>query len=137
VVQVGTLIFVAEWGDRSMLATIAFAASHPPVGKQPDTYPRIITSAIQGAEPLWYLEYMHCSTLNEVLFTNGVLLLYTERCIYMAGVALGATLAHAVATAIAVASGSIASQYVSEKTIGYIGGTLFLVFSVLTFFGYF
>jgi putative Ca2+/H+ antiporter (TMEM165/GDT1 family) len=82
--QVGTLIFVAEWGDRSMLATIAFAASHPPVG-----------------------------------------------------VALGATLAHAVATAIAVASGSIASQYVSEKTIGYIGGVLFLIFSVLTFYGYF
>ena len=53
------------------------------------------------------------------------------------GVALGATLAHAVATAIAVASGSIASQYISEKTIGYIGGFLFLVFSVLTFYGYF
>lgn len=53
------------------------------------------------------------------------------------GVAVGATLAHIAATFIAVVSGAIASQYVSEKTIGYIGGTLFLVFSFLTFFGYF
>lgn len=53
------------------------------------------------------------------------------------GVAVGATLAHVAATAIAVVSGAIASQYVSEKTIGYIGGVLFLLFAFLTLFGYF
>lgn len=32
-VQVATLIFLAEWGDRSMLATIVLAVSQSPVGR--------------------------------------------------------------------------------------------------------
>ena len=55
----------------------------------------------------------------------------------LAGVATGAIVGHAVATAIAVVGGSLASQYISEKTVGYIGGVLFLVFAVATGFGYF
>lgn len=82
--EVASLIFVAEWGDRSMLATIALGAAQSPVG-----------------------------------------------------VATGAIVGHGIATAIAVIGGSIASQYISEKTVGYVGGVLFLVFAVATWFGYF
>ena len=31
--QVGSIIFLSEWGDRSMLATVALGASHSPLGE--------------------------------------------------------------------------------------------------------
>ena len=52
-------------------------------------------------------------------------------------VGLGATAAHAVATGVAVAGGSVVAKYLSEKVIGIIGGTLFLVFAVTTAIGIF
>lgn len=79
-----TLIFFAEWGDRSMLATIALGAAQSP----------------------W-------------------------------GVASGAILGHLVATLIAVLGGSFLANYISEKLVGYLGGVLFLLFAVATFFGFF
>jgi putative Ca2+/H+ antiporter (TMEM165/GDT1 family) len=55
--------------------------------------------------------------------------------VYSLGVAVGAILGHAVATAIAVIGGAIASKYISEKSVSYIGGSLFLVFAAATLFG--
>jgi len=52
-------------------------------------------------------------------------------------VGIGATAAHAVATGVAVAGGSVVAKYLSEKVIGIIGGTLFLVFAVTTAIGIF
>lgn len=82
--EVSSLIFVAEWGDRSMLATIALGAAQSPLG-----------------------------------------------------VAGGAILAHALATLVAVVGGAMLSHHISEKTVGYLGGALFLVFAAATAFGLF
>ena len=61
----------------------------------------------------------------------------TAPIVIIAGVATGAIVGHAIATAIAVIGGAIISNYISEKTVGYIGGSLFLVFAVATAFGAF
>jgi putative Ca2+/H+ antiporter (TMEM165/GDT1 family) len=49
-------------------------------------------------------------------------------------VVVGAVAGHGLATGIAVAGGSLLSNYISEKTAQYIGGSLFLVFAAATVF---
>ncbi|XP_017412635.1 protein PAM71-homolog, chloroplastic isoform X2 [Vigna angularis] len=78
------LVKEKEWGDRSMLATIALGAAQSP----------------------W-------------------------------GVASGAIAGHLVATTIAILGGAFLANYISEKLVGYVGGGLFLIFAVATFFGVF
>ncbi|XP_061348084.1 protein PAM71-homolog, chloroplastic [Gastrolobium bilobum] len=79
-----SLVFFAEWGDRSMLATIALGAAQSP----------------------W-------------------------------GVASGAIAGHLLATSIAILGGAFLANYISEKLVGYLGGGLFLIFAIATFFGVF
>jgi len=72
-----SLTFVAEWGDRSQIATIALAAAKEPVG-----------------------------------------------------VCIGGVIGHAICTGLAVLGGRLLASRISEKTVTYAGGVLFLVFAV-------
>ena len=77
-IEAFTLTFIAEWGDRTQIATIALAASY-----------------------------------------NAV------------GVAAGAVLGHAICTAIAVIGGRLIAGHISERTLTFASGGLFLIFGIL------
>ncbi len=72
------LTFLAEWGDRTQIATIALAAGNNPVG-----------------------------------------------------VTIGAILGHAICAAIAVIGGRMLAGRISERTLTFSGGCLFLIFGVV------
>eukprot|EP00993_Chasmostoma_nieuportense_P003564 NODE_4273_length_814_cov_130.400291_g4115_i0.p1 GENE.NODE_4273_length_814_cov_130.400291_g4115_i0~~NODE_4273_length_814_cov_130.400291_g4115_i0.p1 ORF type:complete len:232 (-),score=29.98 NODE_4273_length_814_cov_130.400291_g4115_i0:68-763(-) len=80
--QAFSLTFVAEWGDRSQIATIAMAASKNPYA-----------------------------------------------------VTLGGVFGHCLCTGLAVFCGRLLSQYITSRTVSYLGGVLFLVFAVVTLYG--
>lgn len=81
-IQAFTLTFIAEWGDRSQIATIALAAAK-------DIY----------------------------------------------GVTIGGVLGHALCTTIAVLGGKLLAARISEASVSLFGGSLFLVFAVLSVTG--
>jgi putative Ca2+/H+ antiporter (TMEM165/GDT1 family) len=72
------LTFLAEWGDRTQIATIALASGKNPVG-----------------------------------------------------VTTGAILAHAICAALAVIGGRMLAGHISERTLTFCGGCLFLIFGVV------
>merc|ERR1712196_628520 len=79
-VQAFTMTFLAEWGDRSQIATIALAAAKDPYG-----------------------------------------------------VTVGGILGHSFCTGLAVVGGRLVASKISEKTVSYIGGALFLLFAIHAF----
>ncbi len=80
IIEALTLVFVAEWGDRTQLTTIFLAAA---------------------------------PNLNAV------------------GVTLGAILGHAITAVIAVVSGRMVAQHLSEKLLYRLSGLLFIIFAAM------
>jgi putative Ca2+/H+ antiporter (TMEM165/GDT1 family) len=76
-VQGFTMTFLAEWGDRSQIATIGMAAAKNPYG-----------------------------------------------------VTLGGILGHAVCTGLAVVGGKMLATSISERTVAWMGGVLFVLFAL-------
>jgi putative Ca2+/H+ antiporter (TMEM165/GDT1 family) len=75
-IQCFTMTFLAEWGDRSQIATIALAAAKDPFG-----------------------------------------------------VTVGGILGHSICTGLAVIGGRLLATKISEKTVSYVGGVVFLIFA--------
>ena len=78
-IEAFVLTFIAEWGDRTQIATIALSAANNPVG-----------------------------------------------------VTIGAIIGHAICTASAVMGGRMLAGQISERTLTFAGGGLFLLFGVLS-----
>ena len=80
-IQSLTMTFLAEWGDRSQIATIALAAAKDPVG-----------------------------------------------------VTIGGCLGHSICTGMAVVGGRMLAASISEKSVAFYGGLVFLAFGIHSVF---
>lgn len=109
VVSTFALVFAAEWGDKSFLATIALAATSSPVGQ-------------------WCRLRVQCCGLRPCRNVASIDVVSTrQRAAWgrsmcfdaAAGVVGGAVAGHGLATVIAILGGNVLSRYVSEKTLQY------------------
>jgi putative Ca2+/H+ antiporter (TMEM165/GDT1 family) len=140
------LVFAAEWGDKSFLATIALAAASDPAGARvagglggfqglgggrvatPVAW-RACAPAI-GPQTAAAIPPPRRGAPNAHPAPRSRLPLPSPP----PGVVAGAVAGHGLATGIAVAGGGLLSNYISERTAQYIGGSLFLVFAAATIF---
>jgi putative Ca2+/H+ antiporter (TMEM165/GDT1 family) len=107
------LTFLAEWGDRSQIAT---------------------TVVVRFDFPLFKLKFPAVSSSNFIteLEERSSMQLATHK--NAVGVATGATLGHTTCTSIAVVGGSMLASKISQGTVATIGGLLFLGFSLSSYF---
>lgn len=105
--QAFTITFLAEWGDRSQIATIAMAAAQHPVGgacccRAPQHAP---ARAFHPPPP-------------------------PPRILALPAVCIGSIVGHAMCTGLAVLGGRLLAARISERVVAFSGGVLFLLFSL-------
>lgn len=133
--QAFILTFLAEWGDRSQIATIA--VGYCSSCRNSLMYLTFYFVAIPCIS--YFIE--GCDT-PEILKLKTLILPSVASHVTMQlathknaiGVAVGASLGHTACTSLAVIGGSMLASKISQRTVATIGGVLFLGFSVSSYF---
>jgi len=108
--QAFTITFLAEWGDRSQIATIAMAAAQDPVGSEAGR-------ARAGRARSGRLTHPTPPPSPRA-----------------PAVCIGSMVAHSFCTGLAVVGGRLLAARISERTVAFAGGCLFLLFAAHSFY---
>ena len=158
-IQAFTLTFLAEWGDRSQIATIALVrspalprtpahAARPPALPERALRVHLPASALPAspsALPRLSLHlppqlFLHLPQLSLHLLASalpGFCVCTREQAAARepVGVTLGACIGHALCTGIAVIGGKLLASSIKERTVLLVGGALFCLFALLALLG--
>jgi hypothetical protein len=144
-----TLTFLAEWGDRSQIATIALAAAkdpfggmHPPAADPPLLLFLRVTTLCCGCHSV-PLKHLRRSTLGHTVLirshtpcglSSGLPSSSPACLLCYAAVTLGGIIGHSLCTGLAVIGGRLLASRLSEKTVAFSGGILFFLFAIHSLF---
>ncbi len=124
------LVFAAEWGDKSFLATIALAASSSPAG--------VVLGAVGGHGVATGIAV---SSPACCCFSGTGQLQSVYKACHAPGTAVRGAVQRVPCHSPLLSSqrgggqvlgGSYLGRYVSERTVQYVGGSLFLLFALAT-----
>lgn len=134
------LTFLAEWGDRSQIATIAvrirnlITYSPPPPKDLLDISAFVIDfmASIFVFVGSLFISSVFVLYILFLMTSNFLLQLATHK--NALGVAVGATIGHTICTSVAVVGGSMLASKISQRSVATVGGLLFLGFSLSSYF---
>jgi putative Ca2+/H+ antiporter (TMEM165/GDT1 family) len=131
------LTFLAEWGDRSQIATIAvrnhLLTQHPKYLIICTFYAFLIDFMSPAFNFCRWLLFLFCICFVLLFMTfNFLVQLATHK--NAIGVAAGATIGHTICTSVAVVGGSMLASRISQRSVATVGGLLFLGFSLSSYF---
>lgn len=110
------LIFLAEWGDRSQITTIAVRKCPPP--------------PTHGLSLSLHATLRRTDLLTRDIVT-GIMCFQLASHMNPFGVTVGAILGHSFCTGLAVVGGSLIAKRISQRVVAATGGMLFFTFAFL------